>query len=158
MTDQERDPIVHRGAESRDFDYKRPMAWKSGDYACVGLVCDILAMANTGGGQIVIGVAEADAGGWDWQGLSEDDARTWDQTDVANVVNGRYADPSVDFTLIHRKVAGKPYIVIAIQPFARVPHICRRSCEKGRGQRRRPIHSKGEHALHSHRRCRKQGD
>ncbi len=46
--------LLLRGYESKDLDYKAPMAWDEGDkVTCCSLVKDILAMANTIGGYIV---------------------------------------------------------------------------------------------------------
>jgi len=55
--------IVRRGFEGRDLDYKAPSKWDTSDKkACCNLVKDVLAIANTSGGFIVIGVDETDKG------------------------------------------------------------------------------------------------
>ena len=62
--------ILRRGHESKDLDYKGPMLWDESDKkACCEVVKDILGMANTLGGFIVVGVSETLAG-FSWDGLS----------------------------------------------------------------------------------------
>jgi hypothetical protein len=59
VVDRENCAVVCKGVESRDFDYKGPGSWKEfGTEARCQLTKDILAMANTSGGSIVIGVEE----------------------------------------------------------------------------------------------------
>ncbi len=54
---------LRQNDETRDVDYKAAMAWDEKDKAtCCGVVKDILAMANTGGGPLVFGGGSAH--GW----------------------------------------------------------------------------------------------
>ena len=70
--------ILLRGHESKDFDYKSAAEWDEKDKkACCELVKDILAMANTLGGFIVIGVSES-ASGFSFDGVTPAQAKTFD--------------------------------------------------------------------------------
>ncbi len=130
MTEREDElcAVVRRGGEDRDLDYKEPMAWDEGDTACIGLVKDILAMANGDGGYLVIGVAER-GGTYDWKGLEQEALKTWDTTRLGNTIN-KYADPPVELRLRKLVCEGRNYVVIAVPPFVRSPHFCKRSYEK----------------------------
>ena len=55
--------LIARGSESKDLDYKGPTAWNESDKrASCRIVKDCLAMANTEGGYLVIGVSETPSG------------------------------------------------------------------------------------------------
>jgi len=63
--------ILLQDHESKDFDYKSAMKWDESDKgSCCGLVKDILAMANTHGDFIAIGVSETPTG-FSFDGLPE---------------------------------------------------------------------------------------
>lgn len=122
MSDQQYCAIVHRGQESRDFDYKGPCSWsESGKKACCELTKDILAMANTAGGTIVIGVAEVNHQ-YVFTGLQAEQANTWETTRLNNFVNS-YADPPVNCTLRHVECDGRLFVAIQVPSFAFAPHI-----------------------------------
>src|SRR5215204_731669 len=90
--------LVRRGVETRDFDYKGPSRWDSKNkQACFGVAKDVLAMANSGGGTLVIGVNEAD-NKWDFAGVIPDDAKTWETTKFNNFIN-TCADPPINCTV-----------------------------------------------------------
>src|SRR5258708_2603545 len=93
--------ILLRRNESKDLDYKAAMAWNEADKSiCCGLVKDILAMANTRGGFIAIGVSEQPTG-YSFDGVSPDQAKTFDTTRLNRFLQG-YADPPINALL--RKV------------------------------------------------------
>jgi hypothetical protein len=79
--------ILLRGHESRDFDYKAAVDWNEAadKKACCELVKDILAMANTAGGFIVIGVSEPPMG-FSFDGVSPVQAKTFDTTRLNRLV------------------------------------------------------------------------
>jgi len=112
--------IVHRGYESKDLDYKGPISWDQNDKAaCCELVKDILAMANTNGGYIVIGVEENDKG-FNPVGLSQQQLASFETTCLNQFVQ-RYVDPPINCHLV--KHDGK-FVVIEVPVFAETPHIC----------------------------------
>lgn len=115
--------LLSRG-EAKDLDFKGPMRWDpTGDKgACCALVKDILAMANTLGGRLVVGVEEARAG-FRPTGLDQNALATWDSTSV-NQFLGRYADPPINTTLLKAKHLGCHFVVIDVPSFPNLPHIC----------------------------------
>jgi Putative DNA-binding domain len=118
--------VLRQGYEDRDLDYKAPMAWNEKDRkACCEIVKDILALANTHGGVLVIGVEEPLAGGaYRYTGLTEEQLRSWETTRVNQFVQ-TYADPPINTTLHRLEDNGKWYVVIGVPVFSHVPHFCR---------------------------------
>ncbi len=122
--------IICRGIESDELDYKAAQNWKSLSRAGrAKFVRHCIAMANTKGGYVVVGVGE-DASGQPslFTGLTEEESHSFDPTDVGNFIN-RFADPAVDFTLERPVVDGKRYVVFVIRRFRNLPHVCTSSCE-----------------------------
>jgi hypothetical protein len=120
--------LVRSGGEDRDFDYKGPMAWDEKDKACISLVKDVLAMANTLGGFIIIGVSEG-AARYVWDGLTDDQAKTWDPTRFGNKVDA-YADPPIGARLRKVTCDDKTFVVISVPRFQGIPHICTKPYDK----------------------------
>lgn len=117
--------VLLRGRESKDLDYKGPMGWSEGDKgACCSLVKDILAMANTLGGFIVIGVSEQPTG-YSLEGISADQAKSFDTSRLNRFLQA-YTDPPINAFL--RKVShdGKTFVLIEVPQFSDTPHICQK--------------------------------
>ena len=122
--------IIYRGAESDELDYKAAQNWNElsrGGRAKFVRHC--LALANTKGGYIVVGVGE-DSNGRpvDFTGLTEEQSKSFDPTSVGNFIS-RFSDPPIDFTLERPVVDGKCYAVFAVKPFRELPHVCPSNCE-----------------------------
>ncbi len=117
--------IVYRGVESEELDYKAAIDWKK--LSRVGkskFVRHCLAMANTKGGYIVVGVGEDSAGQPAlFTGLTPAQAKSFDPTIIGNFVN-RYADPEIDITIERPIVDGKRYAIFVIRAFSSIPHVC----------------------------------
>lgn len=117
--------VVRRGEESKDLDYKAAALWDETDKkACCELVKDILAIANTLGGYIVIGVSEV-GGRWLWGGLTEQQLKSWDTTRINRFLQN-YADPPINLRLQKPQCGGKDYVVLVVPRFSDTPHICQR--------------------------------
>lgn len=117
--------IITRGVESKDLDYKAATSWDGSDKkARCELVKDILALANTAGGWLVIGVSERDSG-FSWDGVTEQQAKSFDTTHVNQFVNN-YADPPINTTIHKHKYDGKLFVLIQVPPFTDTPHICQK--------------------------------
>ena len=118
--------LIHTGHERRDVDYKRDMPWeKPTKY---GIIKDILAFANYGGGYIIIGAEERDDGpGYDYTGVSAEHQKSWEVTAVAQSVN-EYADPPIDLDVV-RVVDDSEhacFVLLVIPSHGIAPHICKK--------------------------------
>ena len=122
--------ILFRGVESDELDYKAAQNWhKLSRAGRAKFVRHCIAMANTKGGYVVVGVGE-DASGQPtlYTGLTEEESSSFDPTDVGNFIN-RFADPAIDFTIERPVIDGKRYAVFVIRRFRNIPHVCTSSCE-----------------------------
>ena len=115
--------LIYRGFESKDLDYKGPLLWDESDKgACCELVKDVLALANTKGGFIVIGVAEK-GDGFEPVGLNEEQLASFETTRF-NTFLQNYVDPPINTTLLKVICEGKYFVIIKVPPFPNIPHIC----------------------------------
>ena len=122
--------IIKRGVESDELDYKAAQNWnKLPRSGRAKFARHCMAMANTKGGYVVVGVGE-DAAGKPclFTGLTEEESQSFDPTEIGNFVN-RFSDPQIEFTLERPVVDGKQFVVFAIKRFTQLPHVCTSSCE-----------------------------
>jgi len=117
--------IIKRGFESKELDYKAPCSWdESNKRACCELVKDILALSNTNGGWLVIGVNET-ASGFAYDGVTQDQAATFDTTRLNRFLQN-YTDPPIN-THVHKpKLDTVTYVVVEVPRFVDTPHICQK--------------------------------
>ncbi len=123
--------LIKRGIESDTLDYKAAQNWtKLSKTGKAKFARHCLAMANTKGGFVVVGVGE-DASGQPalFTGLSKEQSKSFDPTHVGNFIN-RYADPQIDFSIERPVVDGKTYVVFVIQRFQMLPHVCSYGCDR----------------------------
>ena len=88
------------------------------------LVKDILAMANTLGGYIVIGVSEISAG-WSFDGMSEQQTKTFDSTKINGFVQN-YSDPPINCVVYKVRHEAKNFVILEVPQFPDTPHICQK--------------------------------
>lgn len=107
------------GAEETDvLEFKQRMSWD------IGLVKDILAMANIeDGGLIVVGIEDET---YIRQGLSDEEIKTFDADYIKDIV-GSFADPFVELT-ISNVVDNNDlkFVIITVAPFSFTPVICKK--------------------------------
>ena len=109
--------------EEPHIDHKAPIEW-DGAVRSAGLAKDIMACANVrGGGVIVIGVSEPEPGRFVREGISDEQARTFDTTAVAGWVNAR-CEPPIQLTCYRVSHHDATFEVIRIAEFEDVPVIC----------------------------------
>lgn len=117
--------ILLRGYETKALDYKAPTMWdENNKKTCCELVKDILGMANTLGGYIVIGVSESPTG-FVWEGITAQQARSFDTSRVNRFLQN-YADPPINTTLRKKDDDGKTFVIIGVPRFSDTPHICQK--------------------------------
>lgn len=122
--------VVFRGIEDQQLDYKAAQDWNELSRAGKAKFArHVMALANTRGGYIVVGVGE-DANGNPIlrTGLTEKQARSFDPSAVGQTVN-RYADPAVDFDIVRPEIDGVPYAVFVVKRFDDLPHVCCDACD-----------------------------
>jgi len=122
--------IIYRGVENQELDFKAAQDWNELSRAGrAKFARHTMAMANTRGGYIVVGVAEDDNGNPTVRtGLTDRQARSFDPSTVGQTVN-RYADPSVEFDIVRPEVDGRRYVIFVVYPFKNLPHVCGDACE-----------------------------
>ncbi len=122
--------VIYRGIESEEIDYKAAVNWSDLDRCGKAkFVRHCMAMANTKGGYIVVGVGEDKSGRpCIYKGLTDKQSKSFDPTDVGNFVN-RFADPEIDFDVERPVVDGKRFAVFVIRRFSNLPHVCGYGCE-----------------------------
>lgn len=113
-------------SESKELDFKRPMKWdpKGDKKGCCGLAKDIIAMANTFSGKLIIGAKETTTG-VEIIGLTDEQLNSWDTTKLNQFV-AEYVSTPINTTLVKRCSQGAACVVIDIPPFPTLPHICRK--------------------------------
>lgn len=117
--------ILLRKEESKDLDYKGPCEWNSRNKAsCCELVKDILALGNTLGGYLIIGVDEK-PDGFVFTGLSSGQLASFDTTKINQFVNN-YADPPINTTVYKVAHDNKHFAIISVPVFSDTPHICQK--------------------------------
>lgn len=117
--------ILLQGFESKDLDYKGPCHWDEKDKkACCEIVKDILAMANTLGGYIVMGVNEQE-NGFTWEGLTLEQAKSFETSRINRFLQN-YADPPINTLLKKIDHEDRTFVIIEVPRFADTPHICQK--------------------------------
>ena len=122
--------LIYRAVESDELDYKAAQNWRDlNRQGKAKFVRHCLAMANTKGGYIIVGVGEDESGKPSvYTGMTDRQAKSFDPTDVGHFIN-RYADPAIDFDIEKPVVDGKTYVVFVVRRFATLPHVCGYGCE-----------------------------
>ncbi len=117
--------IIEANSESKSLDYKGPMNWDPTDKkSCCELVKDIMAIANTEGGYIVIGVAERSEG-FELVGVSSDQAGSYESTALCQFIQ-KYSDPPINVRVQKVSHRGRNLVVLEIPRFKDTPHICQK--------------------------------
>ena len=121
--------IIYRGIESESLDYKAAQNWSLlSRPGKAKFVRHCLALANTKGGYVVIGVGEDKTGKpSDYTGVTPAQAKSFDPTIVGDFVN-RFADPPIDFDVARPVVDDKQYVVFVVRRFSTLPHVCNKGC------------------------------
>lgn len=117
--------IIERNFESKSLDYKGPIEWNSQDKkACCELAKDVMGMANTEGGYIVIGVSELEHG-FSLVGVTMAQAKSFESSAICRFIQN-YVDPPINVRV--QKVSHKQrvFVVLEVPRFRDTPHICQK--------------------------------
>jgi hypothetical protein len=119
--DEEWGRLITQG-ETTHVDFKGPMAWDGS--ARGSLSKDVVAMANIrDGGVIVIGVSEVAGKSLQVDGVTEEQAATFDPTKVVEYIASRF-QPPVRLQIERPIVDGKQLIAIRVAEFETTPIVC----------------------------------
>jgi CheY-like chemotaxis protein len=106
--------LIHLGYETRELDYKEDLDLGS-KYGRASLAKDVIAMANWGGGNIVVGVAEPSPGEFDAVGISNEHLAQYEVTRLNRAIID-YLDPPVPVVVRRISSEGKVFAVLQIPP------------------------------------------
>ena len=117
--------VIFRGVESDELDHKAAQSWTALTRGGRGkIIRHLLALANTKGGFLVIGVGEDAAGRPSlYTGVSEAESASFDPSTVGTFVN-RCVEPPIDFTIERPIIEGKRFVIFIVKPFKQLPHVC----------------------------------
>lgn len=124
--------FVTHGREERNLEYKgdsgrEPIAW--GRAALNAKIAKTtMAMANIGGGTIVLGMDQVGTDEWQPNGVTAATAASYQQDQVQQYVNRR-ADPYVALAVRHIELEAKFFVIIDVTGFDDLPVVCTASVE-----------------------------
>jgi predicted HTH transcriptional regulator len=109
--------LIRHRREERALEYKgtrgqEPFAWGP-DAVNAKIARTCMAMANIGGGAIVIGMDQVGPDEWEPNGVEESIATSYQQDRVQRYVNQR-ADPFVELTVYHHHQDGRHFVIIDV--------------------------------------------
>ncbi|MBR0459557.1 MAG: ATP-binding protein [Victivallales bacterium] len=121
--------IIYCGLENQQIDFKGPQDWvEIGRVGRAKFARHAIALANTLGGYVVVGVLEDENGNpRKYIGMTDKQAASFDPSTVGQTIN-QYADPAVSFDIARPVVDGKQYVVFVVYPFKDIPHVCGDAC------------------------------
>ncbi|MGI8549232.1 MAG: ATP-binding protein [Dehalococcoidia bacterium] len=119
--------LIRVRRESRDLEYKgssgrEPYVWGV-DRIKARIARTAMAMANIGGGAIVIGMDQVGSDTWEANGVSLEVDRSYEQDQVQQYINGR-ADPYVKLAVLHLQLENQRFVVIQVEGFDELPVVC----------------------------------
>ncbi len=113
--------VTNHVREQADLDFKRTLYHPKNEKEKEELIKDVCAMANSGGGWIICGIAEENSAAADIIGVNLD---VTDETKVHQMLEGRIDPPiSVDIRVYHDQIAQKNLVAIHVPNSPAMPHL-----------------------------------
>lgn len=121
FTEQELQKIIDHRAETANVDFKLSLDWSQKSDERLEIVKDMLAMANTrDGGMLIFGVSDAG----DKVGVPPEHLKSFDQTSFNDFLH-KYTDPRFSAHLSFPKVDGTQLVVVEVPEFSEDPILCK---------------------------------
>lgn len=115
--------LLEQAAETRNLDYKGPMAWQGPKATRAELVRDLMCFANTpDGGYILVGVQETSTGP-KAVGVTEKQAKTFDPTPIGDLAQG-YCSVLPVFRVHRVSIDGRIFVLLTVDEFGDQPIVC----------------------------------
>ncbi|MBI2448243.1 ATP-binding protein [Candidatus Microgenomates bacterium] len=128
--EEELEQIFKSRAETANVDFKEDFNCNTDKDCHLGVIKDILAMANTkNGGRIFIGIKDDGT----VEGLSDENLASFDQTSFNNKLHS-YTDPKFTVYVQRPIYKGKNLVIIEVPEFDEEPIICKRSNQNTKQQ------------------------
>ncbi len=109
--------FIQTSGESSSIDAKGPIEWDGGINSAA-LAKDIVAFANSrDGGVIVIGKSEGDDGKFQFDGLSVEQASSFETTKIAAWINARF-QPPVSVVCYHQDYEERRFVILVVDEFS----------------------------------------
>jgi hypothetical protein len=134
------DRVLQNRIESKSVDFKEGFEWGK-NKPSMGVIKDMLAMANSGGGIITIGIAERN-GTFVEEGVGAENLASFDTTRVLTLANN-YASPSLRVRISTHSLpdASRSLVALQVVPFSSSPHFCARDYDDPTNQARKLLRS-----------------
>lgn len=119
--------MIETGHETRNIEFKSSFAWSddSSVWMREKVIQTMLGMANTrDGGTIIIGAPEQNGAPDLTVGMTAPHLSSFDRYDDIKAKVDRFGS-NVSFSLADAEHAGRTFVVIGVQEFARMPVICK---------------------------------
>ena len=125
MTEEKFLALIAAGRESESLEAK-PGGIRTDALLGARVVRAALGMANhEGGGFIVVGIEEDQAGRFQLTGIPDANLASWNHDDVSSMINGA-AEPHVSIETHAVISEGLTFVVISVGEFVDVPVVCRK--------------------------------
>ena len=104
--------LLRLGFETTNLDYKEDIDLSKKDI-CASIAKDIIAMANVGGGTIVLGVAEVEPGKFEWRGVRDESIRSFEPTVVGNILK-KYIGSAITIKIKRINWERKTFVILKV--------------------------------------------